>query len=107
MTFPMSFKSFDPPSPRAMAFSAPPSVVEILAAAAEYLKVGGRLLYATCTVLKAENEQVVEDFLSRHPHFATVPFSVGEHTAENGMLTLLPHIHGTDGFFVALLEKKS
>ena len=85
----------------------PPLQKEILAAAAEYLKVGGRLLYATCTVLKAENEQVVEDFLSHHPHFATVPFSVGEHTAENGMLTLLPHIHGTDGFFVALLEKKS
>lgn len=78
---------------------------EILSAAARYLKVGGRLLYATCTVLKEENQKVVSDFLATHPNFTSVPFCVGEHRAEEGMMTLLPHIHGTDGFFVAILEK--
>ena len=78
---------------------------EILSAAARYLKVGGRLLYATCTILKEENQKVVADFLATHPNFTSVPFCVGEHRAEEGMMTLFPHIHGTDGFFVAILEK--
>ena len=77
----------------------------LYARAARYLKAGGRLLYATCTVLKEENQKVVADFLTTHADFTSVPFCVGEHRAEEGMMTLLPHIHGTDGFFVAILEK--
>lgn len=72
-----------------------------------YVKPGGVLLYATCTVLKRENEDVVADFLAAHPEFALTPFSLpgpaGE--AEDGMLTLWPHIHGTDGFFIAKLRR--
>ncbi|MBQ8400578.1 MAG: hypothetical protein IJX14_01480, partial [Clostridia bacterium] len=49
---------------------------------------------------KAENEAVVTDFLASHPNFTPVPFdAAGIHS--EGMLTLLPHLHGTDGFFVA------
>ena len=80
---------------------------EILDTAASYLKPGGRMIYATCTVFKKENESVVNSFLLTHPDFMPIPFTVGDITAGDGMLTLLPHIHETDGFFVALLEKTS
>ncbi len=83
----------------------PPLQLEILEASAGYLKSGGRLLYSTCTLLPAENSGVVLEFLSRHKDFHTVPFKVGTERADDGMLTLLPHLHGTDGFFISLVEK--
>lgn len=83
----------------------PPLQSEILESAFRYLKAGGRLLYATCTVLSQENEKVVEEFLSRHTDAAPVPFTAGDLSASSGMLTLLPHIHATDGFFIALIQK--
>ena len=83
----------------------PPLQSEILESAFRYLKAGGRLLYATCTVLSQENEKVVEEFLSRHKSAAPVPFTSGDLSAPSGMLTLLPHIHETDGFFIALIQK--
>ena len=65
------------------------------------------LLYSTCTVLCRENEQVAEDFLARHPDFKgedfTLPGTIG--ASEGGMLTLWPHLHGTDGFFICKLRK--
>jgi len=72
-----------------------------------YVKPGGVLLYATCTLLKCENEDVVAAFLATHPDFALTPFSLPDPvgTAETGMLTLWPHIHGTDGFFMAKLRR--
>ncbi len=78
---------------------------EILAGAARYVKPGGVLVYSTCTLRKAENESVVTAFLADHPDFVLTPFTVGELAAE-GMLTFLPHIHGTDGFFVAKMLRK-
>ena len=82
----------------------------LLAAAAPLVKPGGRLVYATCSVLPAENEAVVEAFLTAHPGFA-----LGDATAElaragialdaGRMLRLYPHRHGCDGFFAALLER--
>lgn len=80
----------------------------ILEGAAECVRPGGVLLYSTCTVLSAENEAVISSFLSAHGEFSaesfTLPDPVGR--AEGGMITLLPHIHGTDGFFICRLRKK-
>jgi len=79
---------------------------EILEASAGYLKVGGELVYSTCTLRDCENRCVIEGFLNDNPGFEAVDFTVGELSSEKGMLTLLPHIHGTDGFFVAKLKRK-
>ncbi|MGM9636369.1 MAG: 16S rRNA (cytosine(967)-C(5))-methyltransferase RsmB [Eubacteriales bacterium] len=78
----------------------------ILVSSSRYLKSGGSLVYSTCTLRKAENEQIVEHFLQENPDFESVPFSVGSLSSPDGMLTLLPQIHHTDGFFVAKIRKK-
>jgi 16S rRNA (cytosine967-C5)-methyltransferase len=84
----------------------PPLQLSILENAGKYLKPGGRLVYSTCTVLKEENEAVVEQFLAAHPDFALEPFDLpGIGRVEEGMLTLWPHVHGTDGFFMAKIVK--
>ncbi len=82
----------------------------LLAAAAPLLKPGGRLVYATCSVLPAENEAIVAAFLDAHPEFA-----LGDATTElaragialdvGRMLRLSPQHHGCDGFFAAVLER--
>lgn len=78
-----------------------------------FVRPGGRLLYATCSLLEAENEAQVEAFLSRHPEFVRRPFSdpvqriLPHPSAAPGEAMLLPHRHGTDGFFAALLENRS
>lgn len=79
---------------------------DILQNVSKYLKVGGTLVYSTCTVLPDENENVVNRFLENNSGFSLVPFSVGELEAARGMITLLPHIHHTDGFFIAKIERK-
>ena len=67
---------------------------------------GGVLLYSTCTILRRENEAVVERFLSAHPEYAAEPFALpGGIRSETGMLTLLPCVHDTDGFFIAKLRR--
>lgn len=82
------------------------SQLEILAAAAEALKVGGRLVYATCTILKEENEAVIENFLKDHPNFQLSPIKLEHQVLMNeGMVTILPHQFESDGFFIAALEK--
>lgn len=80
--------------------------LDILENVSRYLKIGGILVYSTCTVLPEENENNVSKFLENHKEFELVPFSVGSITAADGMITLLPHIHGTDGFFIAKLIRK-
>jgi len=62
--------------------------------ASQVLKPGGRLVYSTCSVELEENEQVVEHFLSTHPHFTPLK-----------TLRTWPHHDGTDGFFITLLER--
>ena len=79
---------------------------DILDNACRYLKKGGTLIYSTCTLFPEENEDNVQTFLSRHPDFSLIPWSVGNIYADNGMITLLPHIHNTDGFFIAKLIRK-
>lgn len=87
----------------------------ILAAAAGLLKPGGRLVYATCSLLDAENEAVVSAFLAQHPEFVALSadeilrkqdIAVDGGVDANGRLRLLPNRHGTDGFFAAVLERK-
>ncbi len=85
--------------------------LEILENSALYLKAGGTLLYSTCTLRHDENENTVKAFLSSHPDFSLCPFSVRsvdtsmQDINSDGMLTLMPHLHGTDGFFIAKLKK--
>ena len=79
----------------------------ILKGLSKYVKSGGVLLYSTCTLLKRENEDVALWFLDENREFAFDDFSLpGGLRSENGMLTLWPHIHGTDGFFICKLRKK-
>ena len=78
----------------------------ILDNASRYVKVGGTLVYSTCTLLPEENQQNIQEFLSRHPEFSLAPWSVGSLEVSSGMITLLPHIHNTDGFFIAKLIRK-
>jgi 16S rRNA (cytosine967-C5)-methyltransferase len=71
---------------------------------------GGRLVYATCTLLRRENEGVIERFLGEHPEYRLIPASsvvgsLGVPTAYDPFLFLLPHETGTDGFFGAVLER--
>jgi len=95
----------------------PQSVIEliqkqtsILAAASKLVKPGGRLVYATCSLLPQENRAIVDDFLSSHTDFVLrsaaeilaqqlIPLDTGE------CLELLPQLHGTDAFFAAVLER--
>lgn len=78
----------------------------ILKNASAYVKSGGVLCYSTCTLNKAENEAVLRRFLAGSDEFTAEEFTVGELESCGGMLTLMPQLHGTDGFFVAKLRKK-
>lgn len=71
-----------------------------------YVKPGGVLIYATCTLLRRENEEIVLDFLANHSEFEPEPLGIKLSGGEESMLTFWPHIHATDGFFVAKLRKK-
>jgi len=81
----------------------------ILENQAAYVKKGGTLLYSTCTVLKAENEDVVSAFLAKHEDFYTEPLDLPEVFPQNetGMLTLIPGEYDTDGFFICRLRRKA
>jgi 16S rRNA (cytosine967-C5)-methyltransferase len=83
----------------------------ILAAAASLVKPGGRLVYATCSLLHAENDAVVETFLADHPAFTVLP--AGDILARRDValtftdsaLRLYPHRHGTDGFYAIAMAR--
>ena len=79
----------------------------ILENLSRYVKPGGVLLYSTCTVLRRENEDVVRAFLERHAEFHPEAFQVpaGLSGENDGMLTLLPSLHDTDGFFICKLRR--
>jgi 16S rRNA (cytosine967-C5)-methyltransferase len=79
----------------------------ILENVSRYVRSGGVLLYATCTVLERENEAVVREFIERHNDFTLEPLELPEPlgTVREGMVTLWPHRHGTDGFFFAKMRR--
>ena len=73
-----------------------------------YVKPGGTLLYSTCTLVRKENEGVVEKFLKNAPEFYTEPLKLPGHFGKNetGMLRLIPGQYDTDGFFICRLRRK-
>ncbi|MGM9490029.1 RsmB/NOP family class I SAM-dependent RNA methyltransferase [Ideonella sp. YS5] len=89
---------------------------DILASAARLVKPGGRLVYATCSLLRKENEAVAEAFGTEHPDFeplaagpalASSQVSRAEELESSGHLRLWPHRHGTDGFFAAAWQRRA
>ena len=81
--------------------------IRILNNLCRYVCPGGVLLYSTCTILKRENEGVISQFLSTHPEFTLERFPLpgSMKTETDGMITLLPSIHDTDGFFICKLRR--
>ena len=85
---------------------------EIIAHYAPLLKTGGRMVYATCSLMAEENEEVVEAFLKQNTFFVKSDaaailqrYNLAK-LAEGNFMRLLPHRNGCDGFFAAVLEKK-
>ena len=90
----------------------------ILESAGRLVKPGGRLVYATCSLLDQENQGLVELFLEKHPEFEVLPAAeaLGQHFLHDGIplgsstakpwWQVWPHSHGTDGFFGAVLRRK-
>ena len=68
-----------------------------------YVAPGGVLLYATCTISRRENEENVQTFLAGHAEFFLEAMPVP--LENNGMMQLFPHLHGTDGFFIARMKR--
>lgn len=82
---------------------------DILGASASLVKAGGVLVYSTCTLNPAENENNARCFLENNPDFETVPFELPQwvnHKYENGMATIFPDREGADGFFIAKFRRK-
>ncbi len=82
----------------------------ILTAAARLVKPGGRLVYATCSLLAEENQQIIAAFLASHPQFSALDCAELLHRQNialdcGAQLQLWPQIHRTDGFFAAALER--
>lgn len=75
--------------------------LHILETVLPHLKKGGRLYYATCSLEPEENEEVMKEFLGKHPQLFRVPLPDG-----SGSLRLFPHTDQTDGFFLAIAENK-
>src|SRR5450759_1710604 len=83
----------------------------ILTSAARLPKVGGRLVYATCSMLPEENRDVIDEFLAHHPEYRLVPAKdvaakIGLTLDIGDYLELSPHGQGCDGFFAAILERQ-
>lgn len=83
--------------------------LDILRNAARYVRPGGTLMYSTCTLLYRENGEVVETFLAENKAYKaetfTLPGPVGP--VQSGSVTLWPHRHGTDGFFISKMRREA
>jgi len=83
--------------------------LRILKNQARYVKKGGVLIYSTCTLLRSENEGVVEAFLAENKEYCTEPLPLPAPFPKNesGMLALVPGEYDTDGFFICRLRRKA
>ena len=89
-------------------FALPVIQTAILENAARYVRSGGVLVYSTCTILPEENQQVTDAFLVQHPDFIKEPVSLPQPAGNtDGQLTLWPQRHGTDGFYICRMRRKS
>lgn len=77
---------------------------EILCASSAYLRIGGRLLFSTCTLTHIENDENFAAFLASHENFAPTDFTLGDLQSQKGALTLLPNGE-RDGFFISLATR--
>mgnify|MGYP002758049088 FL=1 len=79
----------------------------ILNAAGPLLKEGGKLVYATCTILQEENQAVIQSFLKENPEFSLekIPFDQTIYQDNEGQVTILPSDFDSDGFYLARLTK--
>ena len=82
-----------------------PKQAAILDSAARLVRAGGKLVYATCSLLTQENEDQVRAFLSRHPEFRTRNLPESWPTGAAPVMAITPAQHDTDGFFAAVLER--
>ncbi|WP_342381908.1 RsmB/NOP family class I SAM-dependent RNA methyltransferase [Myxococcus stipitatus] len=88
----------------------PPTQRAILQSAGDLVRPGGRLVYATCTVNHAENQDVVADFLASRPDYRLIRPGSGwlsDACLQGDFLFVTPHRHGTDAFFAAVLERSA
>ncbi len=84
----------------------PPLQKSILANAGKYVKKGGKLIYSTCTLNPAENENIVHEFLSNNDNYCLVPFELpGIGVIKEGETTIWPPTYQTDGFYIAVMQK--
>lgn len=83
--------------------------LKILSKQAQYVKPGGTVIYSTCTLVRNENEAVVQSFLKHHPEFYLEALPLPGNFPENktGMIALVPGQYDTDGFFIARLRRKA
>lgn len=78
----------------------------ILEVSSRYVKTGGTLVYSTCTLSKAENDEVAQDFASKHPEFSPIVQTIPYEGASNSPTrTFFPEVDGGDGFFTAAFRK--
>ena len=84
----------------------PPIQKKILENAAKYVKVGGTLIYSTCTIQDSENLDVIKEFLQKHKNFELSPIDevrVDLDNQDKGFMKIYPNVHDMDGFFISKL----
>ena len=78
---------------------------QILQTASQYVKVGGELVYSTCTIFKKENNDVVNEFLANNKNFVAQPINLDFEKTKEGYLQFLPYKDNTEGFFIAKIKR--